>query len=294
MRTLPLAAAVAAGHVCAAAPVNIRPAAGERAKDADAHSAWVELHASQARLVASPSGGPRGGRLAGLEVAMQDGWKTYWRMPGDGGVPPTFDWSGSVNAADINVLYPAPMRMPEAGGEVIGYKRAVLFPLEVTPQDPAKPVALKLSLELGICREICVPVTATFDLTLPPPGSVATHHKATPHDAVAAAIDRVPRSQAKRRPHDPELKQIAVGNAESRSRLAVSAIFHGSKDADVFVEAPDGLYVPLPRREAQDVDGVVLFGVDLSADLARDLKGKTLTVTLVSETGASEAQWTVP
>ena len=81
-------------------------------------------------------------------------------MPGDAGVPPTFDWAGSANAATIKVLYPAPMRMPEAGGEAIGYKQAVLFPIEVTPQDPAKPVVLKLALEFGICREICIPATA--------------------------------------------------------------------------------------------------------------------------------------
>jgi DsbC/DsbD-like thiol-disulfide interchange protein len=293
MSTLPMAAAVAAGLVCAVAPAHIEPARAEPANDADARPAWVELHASQARLVAAPSGGTDGKRLAGLEITLQDGWKTYWRMPGDAGVPPMFDWSGSVNAADIKVLYPAPMRMPEAGGEVIGYKGAVLFPIEVAPHDPAKPVALKLSLELGICREICVPVTATFSLSLPP-GPGASHHKAIPHDAVADAIDRVPRTQRKRRPRDPELRQIAVGNAESGSRLVVSAAFHGANGADVFVEAPDGLYVPLPRKEAQDVDGMVRFGVDLPADLARDLKGKTLTVTLVSDAGASVTQWTVP
>src|SRR5262245_29832388 len=110
--------AVAAG-ICLAA---IAPASAEPAKDADAASPWVELHASRARLIASPAGTAGAARLAGLEIAMQDGWKTYWRMPGDAGVPPTFDWSGSVNAADIKVLYPAPTRMPEAGGEVVGYK----------------------------------------------------------------------------------------------------------------------------------------------------------------------------
>jgi DsbC/DsbD-like thiol-disulfide interchange protein len=293
--TLRMAAALAAGLGLGtfAGSAHVEPAGAEPAKaapaaDADAGSAWVELHASRARLVASHAGTPRGARLAGLQIEMQDGWKTYWRMPGDAGVPPTFDWSGSANAADIRVLYPAPTRMPEAGGEVVGYKRAVLFPIEVTPQDAAKPVALKLSLELGICREICVPVTATFDLSLPPAGKHAQD------DAIAAALERAPRPQANRRPKDPELKQIAVGGGERGSTLTVAAAFRGAKGADVFIEAPDGLYVPLPRKQGQDADGVVRFGVDLPADLARDLKGKTLTVTLVSEAGASEAQWTVP
>jgi DsbC/DsbD-like thiol-disulfide interchange protein len=291
LRTAAVAAAAFALAAAAAAPAG----RAEPATDADAASPWVTLHASRARLVAGKADAAGGGRLAGLEIEMADGWKTYWRMPGDAGVPPTFDWSGSANAASSpKVLYPAPMRMAEAGGEVIGYKRAVLFPIEVTPQDLTKPVALKLALEFGICRDICVPATAKFELVLPPAtkgGGSGT--------LVADAIDRVPRPQAQRRPRDPELKQVTVGTGGSGGvRLTVAAAFHGAKGADALIEAPEGLYVPLPRKEAQSEtqapDGVIRFGVDLSADLARDLKGKTLTVTLVSESGASEAQWTVP
>jgi DsbC/DsbD-like thiol-disulfide interchange protein len=286
MSTLRMAAPAALA--IAVAPAFAETPRAEPAKDADAASAWVELHASRARLVAGESGTTAGTRLVGVEIAMADGWKTYWRMPGDAGVPPTFDWSGSSNAANIKVLYPAPTRMAEAGGEVIGYKHAVLFPVEVTPQDPARPVALKLSVELGICREICVPATATFELVLPPAGKTAQS------DAVAAAIGWVPRPQAQRRPSDPELRKVAMTDRERGARLTIQAAFGGGRSGDVFVEAPEGLYVPMLRKEGQGADGVVGFGVDLSADLARDLKGKTLTLTLVSETGASEAQWTVP
>lgn len=285
MRTLRLAAVAATGLALAAAA----PARAEPARDADRASPWVDLHASRARLVVGQASAGGGVRLAGLEIAMQEGWKTYWRMPGDAGVPPTFGWTDSTNLAAVRVLYPAPKRIPEAGGEVVGYKHTVLFPIEVTPQDPAKPVVLKLSVELGICREICVPVTSAFELPLPP-----ASRKAAEPDAVAVAMERVPRPQAQRRPKDPELKQIALGEGEPGRRLTIAAAFHGAKGADVFIEAPEGLYVPLPRREAEGADGVVRFGAALSADLARDLKGKTLTLTLVSEAGASEAKWTVP
>lgn len=289
MSMLRLALAVAAGlGLASAVPAGAEPAKAAPAGDADAASPWTELHASRARLVASRAAAPGGARLAGIEIAMADGWKTYWRMPGDAGVPPTFDWSGSTNAAQIKVLYPAPTRIAEAGGEVVGYKGTVLFPVEVTPQDAAKPVALKLSMELGICREICVPVTSTFELTLPPSG------KAAQPDAIAAGLDRVPRPQAKRRPTDPDLRKAAVSDSEAGARLTVEAAFGSARSGDVFVEAPEGLYVPMLRRQAQGADGVARFEVGLSADLARDLKGKTLTFTLVGETGASEAQWKVP
>jgi DsbC/DsbD-like thiol-disulfide interchange protein len=268
------------------------PAAAEPALDPAAASPWVELHASRARLVASAAKTAGGTRLAGLEVVLDDGWKTYWRMPGDAGVPPQHDWSGSANAARIRLLYPAPMRMAEAGGEVIGYKHAVLFPIEVTPKDPAQPVALKLALEFGICREICVPVTATFDLVLPPVDRDAK--KGAAKDTIAAAIARVPRPLAARRPDDPKLVHASVSAGESRARLVIQAAFGGSQGGDVFVEAPEGLYVPMLRKEAPAADGTVRFTADLSPDLVRDLKGKALTLTLVSDTGAAEARWTFP
>jgi DsbC/DsbD-like thiol-disulfide interchange protein len=262
------------------------PARAEPGKDWEGASPWVELHASRARLVAGPAKPAL--RLAGVEIAMEDGWKTYWRTPGDAGVPPQLDWSGSQNVADIKVLYPAPMRMSEAGGQVIGYKHAVLFPVQVTPQDAARPVALKLTMEFGICREICVPAVANLELSLPPAG------KSGQSEAVAAAIDKVPRPAAGRRPADPELKQVHVDGGEGGARLTIAAAFPGAKEADVFVEAPEGLYVPMPRLLGRDAGGVVRFAADLPGDLARDLKGKTLTLTLVSETGATEAQWSVP
>ena len=265
----------------AAAPPRV-----QAAQDWEGASPWVELHASRARLVAGPAKPSL--RLAGVEIAMDDGWKTYWRMPGDAGVPPQLDWSGSANVADIKVLYPAPMRMSEAGGQVIGYKHAVLFPVLVTPQDAGKPVALKLAMEFGICRDICVPAVANLELPLPPGGRSAQS------EAIAAAIDKVPRPAAGRRPADPELKQVHVDSGEGGARLTIAAAFPGAKETDAFVETPEGLYVPMPRMLGREAGGIVRFAADLPGDLARDLKGKTLTLTLVSETGATEAQWKVP
>jgi DsbC/DsbD-like thiol-disulfide interchange protein len=291
MGTLRIAAAAAAlgfGAMIGAAIGAMGAAGAEHAQDAEASSPWVELHASRVRLVASDAGAADGARVAGLEIAMADGWKTYWRTAGDSGVPPQFDWTGSTNAAHIEVLYPAPKRMAEAGGEALGYKGTVLFPIAVTPQDAAKPVALKLALEFGICREICVPAIATLELSVPPP------RKAAHSGAIKAALERVPRPSAGRRPADPELRQVTVDDTDAGTRLAIAAAFHGSKGADVFVEAPDGLYVPLPRLVAPDAGGVTRFAADLRGDLARDLKGRTLTLTLVSEAGATQAEWRFP
>lgn len=277
--------------VTAAAAIGLSLIGPARSQPATASTTpWFEVQGSRVRLVAGPSAAAPGRpHLAAVEIELAEGWKTYWRMPGDAGVPPAFDWKGSANAGAIKVLYPAPARLPEAGGEAIGYKRAVVFPIEVTAQDPAKPVNLKLALEFGICREICIPAETTFNLSLPPGRAGAIPRE------IAAALERVPRAQASRRKDDPKLEGVAVNRSGGLPQLTVDARFAGNaKGADLFIEAPDGLYVPLPKKVADPAGGISRFAVELSRDLERDLQGKTLTLTLVSDAGASEGQWTFP
>ena len=77
---------------------------------------------------------------AGVEIKMQPGWKTYWRYPGDSGVPPRFDFSGSENLKEAKVLFPAPHLFTDETGHSLGYKNSVIFPLVLAPQQPGKPV----------------------------------------------------------------------------------------------------------------------------------------------------------
>jgi DsbC/DsbD-like thiol-disulfide interchange protein len=250
---------------------------------------WAPLHAGRARLVAGPSANRTGPSiLVGVEIELQDKWKTYWRMPGDSGIPPSFDWTKSNNVAAVRVRYPAPKRLPEPIGASIGYEHTVVFPVEVTPRDAGKPVDLKLDMQFGICREICVPAEAKLELALPA-GRLAG--PAPPR--VAAALTRVPRPQAARRESDPELKRILVEGSSDGARLTVEARFPGSASgADLFIEAPEGLYVPMPKKIGTGDGGIVRFQSPLTPDLAKELKGKVLICTLVSADGASEARWT--
>ena len=266
-------------------------------------SPWVELNNARARLLAGPPAAKAAkAYLAGIEVTLAEGWKTYWRMPGDAGVPPAFDWTGSTNVASLKVLYPAPSRMSEPAAETIGYKKSVLFPVEVVPKDSSRPVDLALAMQFGVCREICIPAEAKISLTLRPAGMTGT-----PSPAILAALERVPRQQASRRAMDPRLKLATASLEGAAPRLTIEAYFpRGSESADVFIEAPGGLYVPMAKRlpdavngarhlTADTNDGLVRFEVDLKrAGDAQDLKGKALLLTLVSDAGVTETSWTVP
>jgi len=107
-------------------------------------SDWVQGYNTKARLVAGHA--VRDGQkalYAGVELAMPQGWKTYWRTPGDaGGVPPEFDWKGSQNLQSARVLYPAPHRLSDKAGDAVGYKGGVIFPVLGKPADAAKPIVL--------------------------------------------------------------------------------------------------------------------------------------------------------
>src|SRR3954467_4334609 len=113
------------------------------------------------RLVAGSTRADTGAPLrAGIEFRLDPGWKTYWRYPGDSGVPPVFDFSTSENVKNVAVLWPAPHRFSDGSGNSIGYERSAILPLHVVPQDRARPVTLRLKLDYAVCEKLCVPAEA--------------------------------------------------------------------------------------------------------------------------------------
>jgi DsbC/DsbD-like thiol-disulfide interchange protein len=246
-------------------------------------SDWAQGHNSRARLIA-------GSGVAGVELQMPEGWKTYWRNPGDaGGVPPSFDWSGSGNLAAAQVLYPAPKRFTDRAGDTVGYKGTVVFPVRLTPKDPTKPIDLRLELEYGVCKEICIPAEAALSLAIAPDQAREISAE------LADALQRVPAPATARRPGDPLLKRVHAEIDGPKPRLVLEAEFPGdASHADIFIEAPQDLYVPLPKKIAADGAGQATFEVDLSDGVdPKDLKGKPLTATLVSDGGQSEATFSL-
>jgi DsbC/DsbD-like thiol-disulfide interchange protein len=138
---------------------------GAQARAADA-SAWAEDTRSGVRLVAGANNSSAASLRAGIEIKLQPGWKTYWRYPGDSGVPPRFDFSGSENLEVAKVLYPAPHLFTDATGNSLGYKQAVIFPLRVTAKESGKPVTLRLKLDYAVCEKLCIPAQGRAELTL--------------------------------------------------------------------------------------------------------------------------------
>lgn len=265
-----------------------------RAQDA---SAWdQELHAA-ARLIAGnafQSGSAKVLR-AGIEIHLDPDWKTYWRYPGDSGVPPAIDFAGSENVKSVTTLWPAPERFSDgAGGHSIGYVGNVVLPLDVTPADATKPSSLHVKIGYAVCGTLCVPAQA--DLTLTLPGKASGEEP-----ALTAAKARIPRRVALGA--GPRVDGIAIRSVHRQrdgtgERVVVEVIGPADVPVDLFVEgpAPDWA-LPLPEPSGPAIPALFgqpqiqrfTFGLDGLPPGAK-ADGAMLTFTAVSPADAIEVE----
>ena len=124
----------------------------------------------------------RNTRMIGLKFELEDGWKTYWRAPGDAGIPPAVTWTGSRNITGATFHWPTPDIQDQNGMRTLGYDGHFTIPVELDRKSSG-PVRVKGKLQIGVCREICVPITLRFNETLPDGG-------ARDSEVVAALIDQ--------------------------------------------------------------------------------------------------------
>jgi len=109
--------------------------------------------------------------MTALRIRLAPGWKTYWRAPGDGGIPPRFDWDGSRNLGAVRFHWPAPEVFHQNGMRTIAYQGELVLPIELTPRQPGRDVALRAEIELGVCQDICMPVQVRVSADLDGAGS---------------------------------------------------------------------------------------------------------------------------
>lgn len=109
----------------------------------------------------------QGSQMVGLRIEMAQGWKTYWRAPGDAGIPPQISWGGSRNIHSAAFHWPVPNVFYEGTTRSIGYTSAFTLPMEIFPLAQGHDIHLSGTLDIGVCDEVCIPVQLTFDQTLP-------------------------------------------------------------------------------------------------------------------------------
>ena len=255
---------------------------GAPARAADA-SPWVEDSYSAIRLIAGANKSGAESLRAGIEIKMQPGWHTYWRYPGDSGVPPRFSFSGSDNLAAVQVLFPAPHAFTDEAGTTIGYKGSVIFPLHVFPRQKDKPVTLRGKIDYAACEKLCVPVEASVELTLAGAGGAD-------NAALTAAEARVPQPVSAL---DAGLT-ARRGNDDKRKPLVfVDLAAPTGQPVELFVEGPTAEWaLPIPKPAQGAPPGRQHFSFELDGlPSGVDPKGPfELTFTIVKGGSATEVK----
>ncbi len=227
---------------------------------------WASGTKARVRLIAHMIGPD--GRLDGaIAVAMPPGWKTYWRNPGTAGVAPVFDFAASRNLEAPEVAFPVPHRLDDGYSVTNVYEGSVTFPFHARVADPARPVEIALTIDLGVCEEVCVPDNVTAHLTVP----------AGVNDPEAAEIIKEARAEL---PGPPQPGVFAVdevvrtGGTDGRPEFRVTATVPPGAEPDLFVAGPDdwAAYDPVlkSRNGSQAVFAVKFsrFGASASTPIA--------------------------
>jgi DsbC/DsbD-like thiol-disulfide interchange protein len=221
-----------------------------RAQDA---SPWQRDGHSAVRLLA----GSRSGAvlLGGIAFQLQPGWKTYWRTPGDSGVPPRFDFSKSDNIEAVTVLWPAPTKFDDgAGGVSLGYHDQIVLPLRIVPKSADKPVTLRAEVNYAVCEKLCIPVQANVELAF---NSVAS----TEDSALFAALDTVPKPA---NVGDPNPLTIRDVKREGKNEVLVDVVTPDDRSLNLFVEGPTPDWgLPVPKLVDHSPPGVKRFALAL-------------------------------
>jgi DsbC/DsbD-like thiol-disulfide interchange protein len=227
-------------------------------------SPWAQGFHSRVRLV---SGGSANGEyLAGVEIALDSGFKTYWRHPGESGLPPRFDWSKSGNAGAIDLQWPAPARTRDAGGVAYGYKERVVFPVRVKALDAHKPVPLRLLVDYGVCKDICIPARAELGLSL----SGDTSYRALIEQALAS-VPQLRRLGTDETPAVTGIERVAADKptftVEVRAGAGATLFAEGPENWYVSTSAPqdDGRFTVIIEERPKNADGPVTLRLTLVA-----------------------------
>ena len=246
---------------------------------ADDASPWQKDGHSAVRLLA----GSRSGAvlLGGIAFQLQPGWKTYWRTPGDSGVPPRFDFSKSENIEAVTVLWPAPTKFDDgAGGHSMGYHDQIVLPLRIVAKNAEKPVTLRAGINYAVCEKICIPVEANVELGFT---SVAS----TEDSALFAALDTVPKPA---QVGDPNPLTIRDVKRDGKAGVLVDVISPDGQQVSLFVEGPTPDWaLPVPTPLEKSPPGVKRFSFELDGlPPGADPAGAALKLTLVGGDRAYE------
>lgn len=252
---------------------------------------WHDAANSRIRLI-SATGIPRADQTvtaAGIEITLDDGWKTYWRTPGEGW-PPSIEFTGSKNLGKAELLWPVPKRLNDAAGLLaFGYSEHLVLPVLIEPKTSGQPVVLRVKISYGVCADICIPVEVELEHTIPP-GEHEAHRS-----LLRTALEKVPQRQLRGVycPHYFITAKRRVVNGKP-AILVKTAFQAKASGLDLFAEGPAGVDLPPPVRQPRASRGRLYHIIAFeNEETVNALKGQMLRLTMAADQGSCETHWRV-
>ncbi|MFL6519043.1 MAG: protein-disulfide reductase DsbD family protein [Chthoniobacterales bacterium] len=228
----------------------------------------------QAKLLADVSAVVPGKPFTvGLLLHMVPRWHTYWKFPGDAGIPTEIKWNLPDGWKTGEIQWPIPLKLDEPGDiQIYGYHDEVLLLQEITPPASLKDSRIELAAEANwlVCEKICIPGGAKLKLDLP----VAAQSAAANEEIFSRYRRSLPQSWP-----DPKVARTSWQREGKELRLTVeSAALSNYPSADFFPVPEATVVVGHPKAERSAgkitfrvpietanknlsaLDGVVVFG----------------------------------
>ncbi|WP_232525188.1 protein-disulfide reductase DsbD family protein [Motilimonas pumila] len=212
-----------------------------------------------------------------LQVQLNDGWKTYWRSPGEGGVAPSIEWQHSDNLAAIDWLWPLPETFNILGINTVGYQQAVAFPLHLVAEDITQPIRLRATLTLPSCTSVCVLTDYPIILDIDPKQRKANQDSAF---AYGQALSLVPQP-------DPQAELTQVVWHQSSQTLSLALKGRVWQQPTVFIDGAEDTHFSV-LKQWQDGDQLKLIAAGKGWLSEANLTGKSLSITVADEHFAGE------
>ncbi len=243
-----------------------------------AMSDWVDNQGGRMRLVAlAPDA--EGHIRAALQIEPEPGWITYWREPGQGGIPPQITPAPGSGVTLEKTGYPIPKPISVGPIQEIGYDAPVTLPLDlrVTGKAPEK---LELNAFIGLCKDICIPFQA--DLSVPlPADEQPTSHELALLDAAKALLPEAPSS-------DFSVESHSI-SADARSlSLRLKLPDASGKAPAIYVTGPSG-YIFFQQANAKREGPTFSTEIEIGKlPQTYDIKGKSWGILVVDGDRAME------
>lgn len=175
-----------------------------------------------------------GGRVAGLDIDLKQGFKTYWRTPGDTGIVPNLILKTSRNVESVEIKWPEPSYFDDEYGFMNGYASDIVLPVLITPEDPSAPIHFDAHFVFGVCKDVCIPTEVDVYAAISPEVNSS-------FGRISRALARVPKNI------DPEtlaLEGWSLRTIETQPTLKIE--IEAPVAATVFIEgqSPDVVLRP--------------------------------------------------